>query len=70
MLSIVCDVTKKSIPNAERDVNYVTILDKTLSMPALEQFEAKVKDKMAKEDTYSFERYKEVYRDTLEKICK
>ena len=70
MTTIVCDVTKKAIPNAARDVNYVTILDKTLSMPALEQFQAKVKEKMSKEDSYSFARYKEVYRQTLSQVCK
>lgn len=70
MITIVCDSTKKAIPNAERDVNYVTILDKTLSMPALEQFEAKVREKMGKEDSYSFARYKEIYRQTLSQVCK
>ena len=70
MTTIVCDVTKKAIPNAERDVNYVTIFDKSLSMPALEQFEKKVKEKMGKEDVYTLERFKEVYRKTLDQVCK
>ena len=70
MTTIVCDVTKKAIPNADRGVNYVTILDKTLSMPALKQFEEKVHEKMEKKDSYSFMEYKKIYRDTLSQICK
>jgi len=70
MTTIVCDVTKKAIPDAQRGVNYVTVLDKTLSMPAYEDFEKKVSDKMKKEKEYSFVNYKKVYRDTLYQVCK
>lgn len=70
MTTIVCDVTKKAIPDAQRGVNYVTILDKTLSMNAYEDFEKKVSEKMKREKEYSFTRYKRVYRDTLSQVCK
>jgi hypothetical protein len=70
MTTVVCDVTKKAIPNAQRDVNYVTMLDKTLSMPAVEEFEKKVREKMRSHKQYSFTAYKKVYRDVLNQMCK
>lgn len=70
MTTVVCDVTKKAIPNAQRDVNYVTMLDKTLSMPAVEEFEKKVREKMRNNKQYSFAAYKKVYRDVLNQMCK
>lgn len=70
MTTIVCDVTKKAIPNAQRDVNYVTILDKTLSIPAAEEFEKKIREKMKGYKQYSFTNYKKVYRDVLGQMCK
>ncbi|WP_319561722.1 hypothetical protein [Marispirochaeta sp.] len=70
MITIVCDITKKAIPNAQRDVNYVTVLDKTLSMSAAEEFEKKVRKKMQGYKQYSFSNYKKVYRDILNQMCK
>ena len=70
MTTVVCDVTKKAIPNAQRDVNYVTMLDKTLSMPAVEEFEKRVRENMRSNKQYSFAVYKKVYRDVLNQMCK
>ncbi len=70
MTTIVCDFTKKAIPNAQRDINYLTILDKTLSMPAAEELEKRVREKMAKAKSYSFNDHQQILRDTLQQMCK
>jgi hypothetical protein len=31
MTSVICDICKKAIPNADEDVNYHTLLDKTMA---------------------------------------
>ncbi len=70
MTQIICDYTKKAIPNAERGVNYVTVLDKNLSMDASEELEKRVRSEMKKKSTYNFREYRTVYKDTLYKMCK
>ncbi len=61
MTTIICDVTKKIIPNAMRDVNYVTFKDKTISLPAKEQIEKKVKETMLAKSRFTMKEYWNVY---------
>ncbi len=70
MTTIVCDFTKKAIPNAQRDINYFTVLDKTLSVSAAEELEKRVRDKMAKGKSYSYNEHQKVLRDILQQMCK
>ena len=70
MTQIVCDFTKKAIPNAERNVNYVSVLDKNLSMAASDELELRVRKKMKKFPRYTIAEYKKVFRSTLEEMCK
>ncbi|MBN1648841.1 MAG: hypothetical protein JW874_12475 [Spirochaetales bacterium] len=70
MTEIICDVTKKIIPNAQRDVNYVTIRDKTVSMPAKEKIEQKVKEMMQNKSRYTMKEYWKLYWDVTQKMAK
>ena len=70
MTQIVCDYTKKTIPNAERNINYVTILDKNLSMDASAELERRVRGKMKSLPQYSLTEYKNIMTKTLDDMCK
>ena len=70
MTQIICDFSKKAIPNAERGVNYVTVLDKNLSMAASEELEKRTRKEMSKYSVYTFKKYRQTYRDVLMKMCK
>ena len=70
MTQVVCDYTKKVIPNAERYVNYVTVLDKNLSMAASDELELRIRKKMKALPKYSLKDYREVFRKTLNDMCK
>ena len=70
MTRVICDVTNKTISNAERGVNYVTYKNRTLSMDAKEEIEKEVKDIMMNKDEYTMKEYQEVFEQILEKKCK
>ncbi|MBN2509157.1 MAG: hypothetical protein JXB03_02730 [Spirochaetales bacterium] len=70
MTQIVCDYSKKVIPNAERNVNYVTVLDKNLSMDASAELELRIRKKMKTFSDYSLKNYREVLKSTLDSMCK
>jgi hypothetical protein len=76
----VCDVCKKQIPNAEKDLNYVTYLDKALCIPCKREFEDEVREIMDEEggelkntlkyQDYDYRTYKKVFRETLVEMSK
>ena len=66
MTSIICDITKKVIPNAKREINYTTFKNKTLSMDAREQIEQKVKQQMCQKKTYTMKEYWDLFWETIE----
>ncbi len=70
MTAIICDVTKKVIPGARKDVNYVVLMGKNLSLDAKSDLDATVRAAMKKEALYSFRKYKKTYMETLLKMCK
>ena len=70
MTQVICDYTKKVIPNAERYVNYVSVLDKNLSMAASDELELRVRKKMKSLSKYSLKDYREVLTRTLHEMCK
>jgi hypothetical protein len=69
MTKIVCDATRKEIKNPRRDFNYFTVLGRNLSADAKFELDDAVRMKMAKKPRYSFEEFKKVYTDTLDKMC-
>lgn len=80
MINIICDMCKKSIPNARRDINYFTARNRALCVTCYDEFLQEVNSMMnevgvsqnnsVKFENYSFGTYKEVFRDTLEELCK
>ena len=70
MTAIICDITKKAIPNARRDVNYIVVMDKNLSLDANFDLNETVRVAMGKEARYSFMKYKKVFVETLRKMSK
>ena len=70
MTTIICDVTKKIIPNALRDVNYVTFRDKTISLPAKKKIEQKVKELMLKKQRYTMKEYWKTYWEITSQMTK
>ena len=70
MTTIICDVTKKIIPNAMRDRNYVTFKDKTISLPAKEKIEQRVKEIMLKRPRFTMKEYWRVYWEVTSSMTK
>ena len=70
MTAIICDITKKVIPNARRDINYIVAMDKNLSLDANFDLNETVRAAMGKEARYSFIKYKKVFIEMLRKMCK
>ncbi len=65
MTAIVCDVCKKVVPGARKDVNYFVILEKDLCVPCEDQLQDAVRDQMAARRPYQFADYKDVLAKTL-----
>jgi len=70
MQSIICDSCNKPVRDAMRDVNYVTVLDKTLCLSCKDGFERRVASTMFSRKKYAFLDHKKVLSDTLHKVCK
>lgn len=70
MTSVICDHCKKSIPNAVRQVNYKTILDKTLCLPCNKELDEVVNERVYKDGSYSLDGFKTYLRDELEKYTR
>ena len=80
MINIICDMCKKPIPDARKDVNYFSEKDKSLCIECHRELIQEVDSIMdeaggsqrnsVKYDNYSFQTYKEVFDDTLEELCK
>ncbi|MCD6120268.1 MAG: hypothetical protein J7K04_00350 [Spirochaetales bacterium] len=69
MITVTCDACKKTIPNAVKDKNYTTILDKNLCLPCKEELENSVSGQMAKKPRYLLKEYKKILAQTLNKMC-
>jgi hypothetical protein len=63
MTAIVCDICKKAVPGARRDINYMTVLDKDLCVPCADQLHDVTKAQMAVRRPYMMKDY----YDTLAK---
>jgi hypothetical protein len=68
MTAIFCDICKKEVPGARKDVNYVTVLDKDLCLSCEEKLRITIKGVMAARTPYVFRDYKELLGKTLGKM--
>ena len=69
MITVTCDACKKTIPNAVREKNYTTVLDKNLCLPCREELKNLVSEQMAKKPRYTLKDYKKILTQSLNKMC-
>ncbi len=69
MVSVICDACKKPVPDARREINYFSILDKNLCYTCKEKLDATVKEKMSQKPRYVFKEYKKVLAQTVKEMC-
>lgn len=69
MTTIICDVTKKAIPNAQKDVNFICILDKIVSIPAKEKIEEQVTKAMERKTRFTMKEYWLLYMQITRKLA-
>jgi|WetSurMetagenome_2_1015567.scaffolds.fasta_scaffold1020014_1 hypothetical protein len=69
MTSISCDVCKKHISGARKDVNYVTILDKDICMPCSDKLLEATKRNAAAHAPFGFRDYQAALQRNLQRMC-
>jgi len=65
MTAIVCDICKKAVGAARRDVNYFVILDKDLCEPCNDELHDATKAQMRARQPYLFKDYQELLTRNL-----
>lgn len=65
MTAIVCDVCKKAVAGARKDVNYSVLLDKDVCSPCVEQLLDVTKQQMKAKQPYLFKDYQETFAKNL-----
>lgn len=70
MTTITCDMCKKPIQDAERDVNYYTIRSKDICRSCKKDFDRKVEDKLEDAKPYSLRTSVKTYWNELQKTTK
>jgi hypothetical protein len=70
MLRITCDVCKKVIEDAEKDVNYYTFRDMDICRPCKKKFDRDMEDRMEEVDPFHFHQYWKTYNKELMKAVK
>lgn len=68
MTAIFCDICKKELPGARKDVNYVVLLDKHICIPCEEKVRATMRQYTAAVQPVVFKDYKETLTRTLAKM--
>ncbi len=68
MTAIFCDICKKEVPGARKDVNYVTVLEKDLCLSCEEKLRVSIKQVMATRKPYVFKDYQDLMGKTLRKM--
>ena len=59
MTAIVCDICKKAVPAARREINYFTILDKDVCEECHDELRDAVKAQMRARRPYTFKDYQD-----------
>jgi hypothetical protein len=70
MTAIVCDICKKAVGAARKDVTYTVMLDKDICMPCSEQLLEVTKQQMKMKKPYLFKDYQESLLGNLLKMCR
>ena len=68
MTAIVCDVCKKAVAGARKDVNYVAILDKDICMPCQDELMLVTKQQTLPRRPYQFKDYQDALVRNLAKM--
>ena len=70
MTTVTCDMCKKTIQDAERDVNYFTIRSKDICRSCKKDFDRKVEDKLDEARPYNYRVSRKTYWNELQKATK
>jgi len=70
MTAIVCDICKKAVAGARKDVSYMVILDKDICMPCSDQLLDVTKQQMKVKRPYLFKDYQDTLVGTMNKMCR
>jgi hypothetical protein len=68
MTAIFCDICKKNVASARKDVNYTVILDKDLCVPCGEELLDVVRHQMLPRHPFTFKDYRETLVKNLERM--
>ncbi|HUI71215.1 MAG TPA: hypothetical protein VL354_11915 [Spirochaetia bacterium] len=68
MTAIVCDICKKAVPAARREINYFTILDKDICEPCHDELKNETKQQMRTHQIYTFKDYYDVLARNLKQM--
>jgi hypothetical protein len=68
MTAIVCDICKKAVPAARKDVNYFALLDKDLCADCQDELHDATKTQMAARRPYTFKDYQDTLSRNLAKM--
>jgi hypothetical protein len=68
MTAIVCDICRKPVAGAIRDVNYVSILDKDLCMPCREEVLRVTREQTLPRHPYLLKDYQDTLARNLSKM--
>jgi len=68
MTAIVCDICKKPVPGARREINYFTILDKDICEGCHDGLKNETKQQMRTRQTYTFKDYYDTLARNLKQM--
>ncbi|WP_020612292.1 hypothetical protein [Sediminispirochaeta bajacaliforniensis] len=69
MISIVCDVCKKAVPNAMPGKNFIYVTDKAICKSCEAELEEKTRAALTKDPQYSLAGFQSHYLGILRKMC-
>lgn len=69
MTAIVCDICKKAVAAARKDISYMVILDKDICIPCSEQLLDVTKQQMKARRPYMFKDYQDSLVRNLSQMC-
>jgi hypothetical protein len=69
MTAIVCDICKKAVPGARKDVNYTVVLDRDLCIPCTDDLLDATKKQMQARRPYIFKDYYDLLTRNLVQMC-
>ena len=69
MIAIVCDICKKAVAGARKDVNYVAILDKDVCIPCQEELLLVTRQQTLPRRPYQFKEYQDTLVRNLTKMA-